>query len=374
MRQNTPESQQHTRTLSAALQLRCGTNPIDPNASEAIRRQQAESCERADAYVGEPLFELARQCLRIEQMPEPRNRRDMVRSAFSTAALASVLTDSVTATVAEGFDATPDSTAGWTSEVDRNSFKTAPAVVLGSADKLDPLPSGGQADSARVGGDAEQYAVGRFAKRFAIDDQDFVSDNLGALIGVPKAMGLAAAELRPDLIYTILLGNETLDADSVALFDAAAHVNLDSTVLSADAIESGIARIAKQKEKDRDLNLRVTHLIVPSALKITAANILHNAQLDEAENIVLRTDARLDNGVTDPRDGTEHSANGAQWFLSAGSHRTIEVGFLSGTNRRPVVVDWMRTGGKWGIGFGITYDIGAKALDYRALYKSTGAA
>ena len=101
---------------------------------------------------------------------------------------------------------------------------------------------------------------------------------------------------------------------------------------------------------------------------------IDNAQLDDQENITLRSDSRLDNGVTNPITGASVSANSTQWFLAAGPNRTIEVGFLQGMNRRPVIREYMLQQGRWGIGFDVSHDIGAKALSHLGLYKAVGTA
>ena len=369
------ETFRQTRALSAALQMRCGHDPIDPNATDSVRREQERACEMGEAFIHEPLYEIARQCLRIEDCPEPVSLLDQVRSAFSTATLSNVLTANANASLTAGFDETPSSTLGWTSEVDRNDFKVGDAVSI-SANKLSLLPRGEVAESAIATADSESYSIARFAKSFVISDQNMADDNISALISLPRALGIAAGELRSDLVYGILLANAALDSDNIALFEAATHANLDtaSSALSASTLEAGIARVAKQQENGRDLNLRVTHLIVPSALKITAAQILHNAQLDDQENITLRSDSRLDNGVTNPITGASVSANSTQWFLAAGPNRTIEVGFLQGMNRRPVIREYMLQQGRWGIGFDVSHDIGAKALSHLGLYKAVGTA
>ena len=184
-----------------------------------------------------------------------------------------------------------------------------------------------------------------------------------------------AAELRADLIYSIMLGNEILNTDSVALFNAAAHANhaVAGSTLSEANLQTGISAVAKQKDSSgADLNLVVSHLIVPVSLKLSAAKLLRTFMLDDSEQIHLRTDSRLDNSVVDPRDDTKHAANGAQWFLAAGGGgRTIEVGYL-GPTRAPDVRSYILRAGRWGLGWDVKLDIGAKALDYRGLYLADG--
>ena len=368
----------HQRAIIAGLRMRAELSPVDTSAPSHIQQEQARDAERGVEFRGISLPDLCAECLRIEGIDLGRvSRLNMVRSACSTASLSAVLTNVVGATIAAAYEATIDSTDGWVSEVfDKPNFQTAPALIVGAADKLERLERGETARHATIPGDAESYAVSRYAKVFNVCDEDLAEDNFGALVAVPRRLGEAAAELRPDLIYSILLGNETLNADSVALFHTD-HSNLDTTssVLNESNLQRGISKVGKQKDSSgADLNLAVTHLIVPVSLKLSAAKLLRSFMLDDSEQIVLRSDGRLDNSVVDPRDNTTHSANGSQWFLAAAAGaggRTVEVGYLEG-NSSPVVFEHMLTQGKWGLSFSVKQDIGAKALDFRGLYKAVG--
>ena len=77
-------------------------------------------------------------------------------------------------------------------------------------------------------------------------------------------------------------------------------------------------------------------------------------------------------GVTDPVTDTAQAGTATNWFLASSGANTIEVGYVSGRN--PVLRQSVLAQGKWGLNFDIKHDIGAKALDYRGLHKSTGAA
>ena len=142
-----------------------------------------------------------------------------------------------------------------------------------------------------------------------------------------------------------------------------------------------------QQQDGVNLGLFPQTILVPHALKFTAKELVRsqlvvatgttdllipnfNALVDEGLNVIA--DSRLDNGVTDPASGTVHSGSATTWFMAArGGRHTIEVGYLRGTGRAPMLRSFVLDRGQWGIGWDVKHDIGAKALDYRGLHKST---
>ena len=129
------------------------------------------------------------------------------------------------------------------------------------------------------------------------------------------------------------------------------------------------------------------YLIVPPDLWAAAQILVASQFRTSAEGEVnpvadLALDVRIDDrcgvaGVTDPVTGTAHVGLATNWFLSArpgeNGAKTIEVGYLRGTGRAPQIRSYVLTQGQWGMGWDVNMDIGSKALDFRALHKSTGA-
>jgi len=144
--------------------------------------------------------------------------------------------------------------------------------------------------------------------------------------------------------------------------------------------------MAKQTQSGVILNVKARHLLVPQDLKWTALTLITPASPGtyspttynplQGEEVLLHVDNRLGvAGVTDPATETAYAGTATNYFLAANASEapTIEVGYLRGTSRRPVVRSFVLDKGQWGIGWDINHDIGAKALDYRGLYKATGA-
>jgi len=250
---------------------------------------------------------------------------------------------------------------------------------------------GGKAEHLATSDSKESYKIARYSGQFVVDEMDIIDDRFGALEqSSPQDMGLSAAQLRPNLVYAILLANENLDADATPLFDSD-HANETSGALANGTLKTALTLLAKQRIGGRPLNIRGRFLIVPQDLVWTAAELMRSAQLVVAGNsdivrgdanvlqnlLEIRADDRIGvTGVVDPRDGTVRAGSATNYFLAARpgeeGAKTIEVGYLRGTGRMPQVRSFLQQQGQWGVGWDVNMDIGAKALDFRSMVYSTG--
>jgi hypothetical protein len=158
--------------------------------------------------------------------------------------------------------------------------------------------------------------------------------------------------------------------------------------LSELALQDGAIAMAIQTQNGVKLNIRLKHVIVPEDLRFTAKRILESterrptgdtdvaglgtANVLRGEGMTVSSDDRIGvAGVTDPRDDTVRAGTATNWFGFADPRvaPTIEVGYLRGTNRRPVIRSYVLTQGQWGIGWDVNMDIGAKALTFQACYR-----
>lgn len=379
------------RALAFGLMNTLGLRMIDPNATETVRREQEQFAERGDRYRGMSLLDICRESLRLDGREVGYNREETIRSAVSTAAMTNIFTTSVNARLLQTYAEAVDSTQGWTSEEDVADFKSNDRIALGQSSGLARLTRGDTAKHATGTDSVESYKVHRYARQFVVDEQDIIDNNLTKFTEIPTQMGQAAARLRPDLVYSILLANAALNADSVELFHAG-HANLGTgggTALSATSLQAGVLAMAKQTEGGVNLNLAAQFLILPHDIRWTAQGLLKSAEVRDTTastkyptynvlqdlNLSLRVDNRLGTaGVTDPVTGTAYTGTATNWFLAtAPNGRTIVVGYLAGTGRKPMLRSFVLDRGQWGIGWDCKFDIGAKALDYRGLYKANGA-
>lgn len=391
--QRTPPEEQRSLEIDAiaAGLLQRNRLPIfDENASESVKRRQERVAEMSDRFRGLSLIDICRNALRLANVREPHGYSAIIQRAVSTGELVGIFSTSVHARLIESYIESGDTTQGWVRETDVNNFQTQDRSRLGKTAGLEKLARGDAAAHAKIGDVTESYKIARYAKQFEIDEQDILDDNLDALMRMPAEMGNAAARLRPDLVYAILLANASLGADSVALFHAT-HANLGTgggSALAASSLEAGIIAMGQQTEDSINLNVSPSFLLVPQDLRFTAQVLLQSVERIIASasggtlnplrdlNIQLVVDNRLGAaGVTDPDSGTAYAGTATNWFLAGAGNRypTVEVGYLRGTGRRPELRSFVLDRGRYGIGWDIKMDIGAKALDFRALYKADGA-
>jgi hypothetical protein len=379
------------RALGMGLVHRAGLAAVPPNASDQTRRDYEQLAEQSERYRDISMVDVCREALRMAGHSVPVSRHDTIRAAVSTVEMSHIFTTVVNAALLSGYETTPDTTGPFVREADVPDFKSNERIKLGKGSSLDRHVRGGTAKHATRSSSMEEYKVHRYSKQFVVDEMDIIDDRFNALLDMPNEMGEAARRIRPDLVYSILMGNPDL-SDSVALFHAATHGNLDtSSALASATLIAAITAMATQQEDGVNLGIFPKCLIVPQALKFTADVLIRSQEtrpfnFDATsgatvgiynplanQGLTSIADSRLDNGVTDPSDGTAHTGSATTWFVAAtGGRHTIEVGYLRGTGRAPMLRSFVLTEGQWGLGWDVKMDVGAKALDYRGLHKSTG--
>lgn len=387
--------------LAAGLLHRLGVDPsqvlaqrgMQRSADEAARRQAAARwAEQGWSLRDCSAVDLCRHILRIAGVEAPAGRREMVRSAFSTTAFQGVFTTSAQALLLQSYESAPDVTAGWVSEKMVPNFKTNERTRLGLAGPLAKKVRGQAAEHLTLSDATESYKAARYARQFVVDDQDMLDDSLDALQTAPQIMGLLARNLRPELVFAVLLNNAALNADSIALFHAS-HNNLDSgagSALSAAALKVALAAMAAQRQNGQPLNLRGRYLIVPPDLEFTALQLVQSIEVrntgDAAgtefgtANVLrgrceVRVAPYIDaTGFTDPDTRATLAGSATNWYLMAAAPwAPIEVGYVAGTGNQPQISSYALTDGQIGMGWTMWMDLGAKALDYRGAYSSAGA-
>ena len=393
------------RSLAAGMLADQGLEPTNHALYRGVLPRRADRLTEQDAELGESFRgmsapDIFRECLRIDTGRSYRTigeALEAVRATPSGATLSHVFTTNVYARLVAGWETAGDTTAGWCDEEDVANFMEHEDITTSGSSRLEGLPRGGTATHATFSDKKEVYRIARYAKKFTVDEQDIIDDRLGAIMRVPGDMGEAAARLRPDLVYSLMLENPTM-TDTGAVFNATAtttaggHANLGTGALASATLMAAISAMGVQRDANNSiLNIEPRYLIVPSALDWTAQSLLSPASIahlfaDSAdpvrttENLIARKrllpvmDDRIGAvGVVDPRTGLVRTGSATNWFMAAGGSRSLRVAYLRGTGRRPVLRSYTLDKGQWGIGWDINMDIGAGFMDFRPWYKSTGA-
>lgn len=330
------------------------------------------------------LLDMARTCLEAKGVRTgevPRHRLaemalDVRAGLHSTSDFPLILENIVNKTLRDGYQAAPRTFQAFTREVFVNDFKTISRTNLGEGEKLEKLGEGSEVKRGTISEAAEKYEVEEYAKIISLSRKVIINDDLDAFTRLPERMGRRAADLESDLVWDIIKDNALL-SDGVALF-AAGHGNLSSA--PAAPSEAGLTegRTAMRRQlglNGEEISIIPVWLYVPPAHETAAEKLLATIVPDSSTNFSPfsasgRTPLRLD---VEPRLETGTNGSLTAWYMMAdkGQVDMIELARLSGANGPQTS---SREGfDVHGVEFKVMHDVGAKAIDFRGLFKNAGA-
>ena len=259
-------------------------------------------------------------------------------------------------------------------------FKAVSRVLLGEAPSFDQVSEHGEFKRGGMNESKESYAISTFGKIVGITRQVIINDDLSAFTRVPRAFGVQAAQLESDLVWSQILSNPTMLQDNKALFHSD-HGNLvAAAAISVTSVGAGRTSMAKQTGLDGKtvLNLDPSYLIVPKALQTKAEQFVGQIFPTQNDNVVPESmrrlqviaEPRLDNGIS-ARDGIAEAAGSASnWYLSADVSQIdiVELAYLEGA--QGVYTETRMGFDTDGVEVKVRLDVGAKAIDFRGLYKN----
>lgn len=246
-------------------------------------------------------------------------------------------------------------------------FKQFGSYQLTAGSVLDRVAEAGEITSGSIGSTGEVYSLETFAKIFTLSRQAILNDDLGAFEELPMLFESLKRVHESNRVYEILTLNPLM-SDGFALFSTQ-HGNLagSGTVIDVASLAAGRAAMLKQLDAaNAPLNIRPAILIVGPD------------RLTQAEQVVTSITANA-SGSVNPFAGrlrvvTDGRITGNQWFLAADpSPRigTIELASLAGEENGTIETEaGFRVDG---ISFKVRIDTGAKAIDWRGLYRNPGA-
>ena len=361
-----------------------GTQPVK---HDTLTDELQREAENGYHLRGLSLIDVCRSVLELETGHRSWHGADDVIEALRSSpsagsAVSGIFTTTFSAELIAGYEAATDTTGPWTSEGTLPNFQTSERHRMVKGSPLTKHARGGEAEHTDRSSQVESYKLARYSGQFVIDDMDIIDDRFGALASEsPRDMGEAARMLRPDLVYSILFANANM-SDGNPLFDDTNHGNANTTAaLATGTIEAAINDLNVMTEGGRPLSKSGIVFVVPENLSFLMDRLIESPSRSQDSDVGVRNplltrnlnyvaDARLDNGVTDPNSGTVHAGVNTTWYAASVGRHTIEVGYLRGRGRNPSLRSFVLTQGRWGIGWDVYLDIGAKALDWKGLVRN----
>lgn len=377
-KQNKPENKINQDTSIETL--RDETETRNMFIENALLHRSSSSFKLEDgarSYMGYSMLEIARSMLEAEGVStRGMDKLQLAGAAFNgsrsmmgTSDFVNILSNIANKFLRKGYEAAPRTFTSWARQESINDFRAVTRVQLSDGPKLENVAEGGEFKRGKLTDGAESYRLVTVGKILAITRQAIINDDVQAFTRIPQLFSTSGAQYESDAVYDIITSN-ALMADGKGIFHAD-HKNLTSTGTVISQASLGVARTMMRKQtapQGTVLNLSPAILLVPAALETVANNMVSNnyvaaKQDDQNQFGGLRV-------VVEPRLDI---ANDKSWYLIAESSMidTVEYAYLSGNSgvylesRVGFDVD--------GVELKARLDFGAKAIDYRGMYKNVGA-
>lgn len=342
-----------------------------------LAREGVEAVDAANEFNGLKPMDLVREIVARQGLKVGRDPMRMVAAVIthSSGDFSNITYNIAFKAMLKGYEETPETFEVWTSTGSLPDFKTARRVDLNALPSLPTIGEQQEYQYLSTGDRGEAYSIATAGGLITISRQAIINDDLDAFGRLPRKLGRAAKRTIGNDVYGVLTNNPVM-GDSNALFHAA-HANLFSggaTALSATSLQAGDLAMGLQKDRSQSkvvLGLSPKYLIVPRALKYTAAQVVRSASaigqanpavINPVQNVVedIVAEARLD------------AASTTAWYLAADQAMTdtVEVLYLNGV-KEPVIEEFAQPTVD-GMGFKVRIDYGVKAFAWEGLQKQAG--
>ena len=286
--------------------------------------------------------------------------------AISTSDLEAITANVANKSLLMGYMATPRTFANVFRQASVSDFKPLQRTRLSGTGELTEVKEDGEFTYGKVTDEKETYYLSTYGKILPFTRQSIVNDDLDALSRIPMSLGNSASNLESKIVWAIVTANAPL-ADNKALFHAG-HNNLAAAGANPTlaSLSDGRKSMREQKGMDGELiNVMAEYLIVGANHETVVDQLLSNIQAQQTDQVVPEWIRSLI-PVIEPR------LTGNAWYLASNYNQvdTIEYAYLEGN--QGVYIETKEGFDQDGIKIKVRHDFGAKAIDFRGMYKNPG--
>lgn len=312
--------------------------------------------------------ELCATALRLEGLPVPHDRSELVKAGFSTTSLPVALGSSVEKVAMAVFMEQSQNYLSIARVVSAQNFRPGKAVRLVTKSGFQKVGPAGELKHGSLTEDAFTYQCDTYGEIFMLTRQDIINDDAGILADLPMVMGNDSSRKVADVFFGELIAN------TGSYFSATpGHGNLLDGELGVTELAAAVAALRTQKDAaGRIIGFTPAVLLVPAALEADARALLFSQTLSRVAtgdnlptasplqnlNLALAVEARLDADST------------AAWYLfSLPLHGAILLATLNG-RLGPIVEQAPQEAETLGLGWRAFFDFGVSLAEFRAAVKS----
>lgn len=338
-------------------------------AADKTRRQGLT--ELIEAASGAPLGRYPR---------DAQGQKTWLQAAFSSVSLPGILSNVANKLLLEGYNSTDQAWRKISKISNVSDFKASERYRLTEAMKFERVTEGGEIKHGQIGETKYTNKADTFGKMISITRQMLINDDLGAFAEVPTAMGIGAADGLNEIFWALWLAN----ASDFFGNDNNNIVHGTANVLSFAGLQEAWNKFMLQtKPNGSPVGIEPEILLVPTALKLTAMQLMQSEKLNETTTAnkakpvdnIFRSMFEV---VSTPylSNTTIHAnASSTGYYLIGNPQRVpcVDVAFLNGVDK-PTIEQADADFNMLGIQMRGYFDFGVALQDFRGGVFVTGVA
>ena len=298
------------------------------------------------------------------------NLRQVLRAAFSTHTLTTLLTTTGNKILLEGFMSIPQSWREVAAVRTVNDFKSVTAYRMNAALEYDEVGAAGEIAHGTLSQETYTMQAKTYAKMLVLTRQDIINDDLGAFDDLRARLGLGAAIKMNKVFWTLWLSTR-----NGAAFWTADRGNLvTSASLGEAGLNSAVQAFREMAAPDGNMmNLDPDRIIVPPALESTAKKWYVSTEMRDTTSSTKTAISNIHTGqfrpVVVPEMGnlsyTGYSATSWHMACNPAILASAAMCFLGG-QQSPTIESAEADFNVLGVQFRGYHDFGAAMTEYRA--------
>lgn len=248
-------------------------------------------------------------------------------------------------------------------------FRAKSRLMLdGSGINLEKVNEAGEFKNAGLIETGEAYKLDTFGRVLSISRQALVNDDLGALVDLPRHLGLAAQAFEAQALVNLLLLNSGVGpvlSDGNAVHHTA-HGNIAASGAAPSEATLSAARLAMRKQTSPAgalITVNPKFLLVPPELETSAEKLLSTIQAADTDDVNVFSKLVL---IVEPR-----LTSATRWWLVSPDVDGMEYAHLAGEGGPQIAT---QVGFRIdGVEYRVRLDFGCGFVDWRGWYTNAGA-
>jgi hypothetical protein len=298
------------------------------------------------------------------------NFREILKAAFSTVNIPTILSNTMTLSMMEGYGEIDNSWRQIARVRPATDFRQIEEARLVGGFTFREVAPMGRIQHGTLTEDVYTNRVKTYGRMIQLPREMFINDSLDALDNLPRELGRGGALGLSRAVWTAFMDN--------AAFFVAGNNNVSSGALSVTGLNNALTVFRKLKGVDGEyLNLTPAILAVPPELEGTAMQLYNDTNLVGGGTTVPGGNPHVNKyrPVVSPylSDTTITGNSATAYYLLAnpGSIAAVEVRFLNGRDT-PIIENGEPDFSQLGVSMRAYYDWGVNLMEHVAGVRSTG--